>query len=90
MEPERGVRPKMCATAQSGNLRIMHVPTHNGADAMKHQIELSESEILDLARRQLQTEGTLPPSSENVVHPGRSSEPDGDGQYTFIFRWENG
>lgn len=57
---------------------------------MKHQVELDETELLVLAKKQLISDGVIPPGGgvAPLVYLSRSTESDDRGQYTFIFRWE--
>lgn len=53
---------------------------------MKHQLELSETELLALAKKQLKADGIIP-KDVLMVHPSRCKEPDSRGEYTFLLRW---
>ena len=51
-----------------------------------NQLEMNETELMALALKQLIAQGKFPAGS--VVRPYRCGTADDDGQYTFIFRWE--
>lgn len=54
---------------------------------MKHQLEFSETEILNFAERELKNQGKVPRRAPTYRY--RSTDPDDKGEYTFTIRWDS-